>query len=371
MRPPCLPPCCGADPPPPCRNVPCGACVKRGAAAACSSAPSKRRKVANAPSHEISARQSAALDELRLFRTTLDSLRARLPGLEHFVANAQLKEDDSAELDGYVAAFGDPTTDLSALREEEGGEGSSSRAGPSTSRRTTSNGPTSAAGNGTDERQAKKARLVEPKREEEQSGSNVEAAVSLEFYTLGRPRAWAEAANVTGPAGDGESDGASDNGPDAPPSPSHALAILPPVTFASSPLSRFPDGRSLEAVDPGIEAETVLLEVGLDLFGFHVRFFPSSPFPKIPTQLADVQHSVVHAPTFRSQLSAFRHLGDDAFQQASPAWLSLYFAILAVSAKLVSREQTAELDWTDEKMQKSASEWFVSLSPSTFPPAVR
>ncbi|GAA5867658.1 hypothetical protein JCM8547_001333 [Rhodosporidiobolus lusitaniae] len=323
------------------RNIPCSACVKRGAAAACSAAPSKRRKPNQDPAHELSKRQSAALEELRLFRTTLDSLRARLPGLEHFVANAQLKDEDAAELDEVVKGFGDPVTSLASLREEEGEppggavfppplnrSSSSFVADASTSR--TLNGDRAA------EPAKKKARLVEPKREEEQSGSNVEAAVNLEFHALGRPRTWAEAAHIQGPADDGE--GSEADGPDIPISPSSRLAVLPPVALSESPTAKYPDGEALQAVEPGGEAETVLLHVGLDLFGFH--------------------HSVVHPSSFRSQVAAFHALGDDAFSQASPAWLSLYFALLAVSAKLVSREQSADLGWTDERMFKAASDWF-------------
>ncbi|GAA5895680.1 hypothetical protein JCM6882_000367 [Rhodosporidiobolus microsporus] len=328
------------------RNVPCGACVKRGAAASCSAAPTKRKKPTVDPAQDLSHRQSAALAELSLFRTTLDSLRARLPGLEHFIANAQLKEEDSAELDEVIKAFGDPVTELTALRDEEGDLPSSSRNGGTSThgRRASDSAPanesgvgprasTSAAGAdaGTSKNGAepprKKVRLSEPKREEDQSGSNVQAAVNLEFYTLGRPRTWAEQEKLP-PADD-----------DAPPSsPSHQLAILPPETQVESPMSRFPDGPSLQAVDPGPLAESVLLEVGLDLFGFH--------------------HAVVHGPTFRGQLAAFRSLGEDAFSRASPAWLSLYFAILAVSAKLVSREKTEEMGWSDERMFKAASDWF-------------
>ncbi|GAA5931515.1 hypothetical protein JCM10213_003130 [Rhodosporidiobolus nylandii] len=280
------------------------------------------------PAHALSQRQEAALEELRLFRTTLDSLRARLPGLEHFVANAQLKEEDSAELDDVVKAFGDPATDLSALR-EEAGEPSSSQISPAISRR--ASGVHDERRSGAQEPPQKKARLVEPKKEEDQSGSNVEAAVSLEFYTLGRPRTWAEAGLKTDTSDGGD-------GLDLPSSPTHHLAVLPPESQTESPTSRFPDGASLQAVEPGEVAEGKLLRVGLDQFGFH--------------------HSVVHAPTFRSQLAAFRSLGDDRFSRASLPWLSLYFALLAVSAKLISRDQTTALGWTDDMMFKSASDWF-------------
>ncbi|GAA6015460.1 hypothetical protein JCM10207_008602 [Rhodosporidiobolus poonsookiae] len=291
---------------------------------------------------ELNKRQEAALEELRLFRTTLDSLRARLPGLEHFVANASLREEDSAELDAIVKTFGDPVTELSALREEEGDD---PLAGPSISpvfsrKPSTSQGVdllSSRNGNGgastSSEPPRKKARLSQPKKEEEQSGSNVEAAVSLEFYTLGRPRTWTEA-NLRAQ----DENGDSDEGPDPLSSPTHRLAVLAPEPPADTPLSRFPDGASLQAVQPGEEAETALLSVGLDQYGFH--------------------HAVVHAPSFRAQRAAFHQLEEDKFLRASPAWLSLYFALLAVSAKLISREETAELGWTDEEMFRSASSWF-------------
>ncbi|GAA6036232.1 hypothetical protein JCM8097_006848 [Rhodosporidiobolus ruineniae] len=321
------------------RNIPCGACVKRGASAACSAAPTKRKKPNVNPAHELSQRQSAALDELRLFRTTLDSLRARLPGLEHFVANAQLKEEDSAELDEVVKGFGDPTTLIPRREEEDGGEAvnGTSGAGPSSLSRRTSGAASDLNGFSAVEPPKKKARVAEPKKEEDQSGNNVEAAVSLEFYTLGRPRTWAEASHLRGNSGEnGEADELDQL--DLPSSPSHQLAVLPPEQQPETPLSRFPDGVALQEVAPDALAESVLLDVGLDLYGFH--------------------HAVVHSATFRAQVTAFHSLGEDAFTRASPAWMSLYFAVLAVSAKLITREQTDEVGWTDEQMFKAAGDWF-------------
>lgn len=71
-----------------------------------------------------------------------------------------------------------------------------------------------------------------------------------------------------------------------------------------------------------------------------------------------LQHSVVHAPTFYQQLAAFRELGDDRFERGSLAWLSLYFALLAVSAKLVQPEQQDKMGWSEAETSANASRWF-------------
>ncbi|GAA5979254.1 hypothetical protein JCM11641_001974 [Rhodosporidiobolus odoratus] len=315
-------------------NIPCGACSKRGSASTCSAAPSKRRKPNVNPAHELSQRQEAALSELRLFRTTLDSLRARLPGLEHYVANATLNDGQDSELDTVVKAFGDPVTELSSLRAEEDETPSSSSramAGASMSRRTSSSAVDPEGKANGAEPPRKKTRLSEPKKEENQQEHAVEAAVDLEFYTLGRPRTWTDS-NMQAAAALVE------DGDDPPSSPRHKLAVLPPEPQTESPVSRFPTGESLLTTAPELAVEQALIHVGLEQYGFH--------------------HAVVHLPTFRCQLAAFHDLGEDRFGRASLAWLSQYFAILAISAKLIPREETAAIGWTDDGMFKAASDWF-------------
>lgn len=67
---------------------------------------------------------------------------------------------------------------------------------------------------------------------------------------------------------------------------------------------------------------------------------------------------MVHAGTFTAQLAAFRELGEERFEKCSPAWLSLYFSLLAVSTKLVSSAQQDDLGWTEEQAAINASTWF-------------
>ncbi|BGP73568.1 Zn(2)-C6 fungal-type domain-containing protein [Rhodotorula toruloides] len=290
------------------KNLPCGACVKRGMSSSCTSAPTKRKKPTVDPARELGQRQTAALEELRLFRTTLDSLKARLPAIEFFIANSNLKDENSAELDAIVKTFGDPVTELTGPRE------------PLAS--------TSAAPSGS-EPPTKRTRLLPPKQEPDEGEAGVEASVNLEFFALGRPRVWTESNVAAAPSN--EDDGLS--------SPSHRLAILPPEGQPDSPVSMFPNGQALFDAAPTPDQEDIVFRQGLERYGFH--------------------HAVVHAPTFWSQLAAFRNLGDDRFERASLAWLSLYFALLAVSAKLVDREQQDAMGWTEAETSGAASRWFM------------
>ncbi|KAL7341204.1 Proteophosphoglycan ppg4 [Rhodotorula toruloides] len=259
------------------------------------------------PARELGQRQTAALEELRLFRTTLDSLKARLPAIEFFIANSNLKDEDSAELDAIVKTFGDPVTELTGSRE------------PLAS---TSTAPIGS------EPPTKRTRLLPPKQEPDEGEAGVEASVNLEFFALGRPRVWTESNVAAAPSN--EDDGLS--------SPSHRLAILPPEGQPESPVSMFPNGQALFDAAPTPDQEDIVFHQGLERYGFH--------------------HAVVHAPTFWSHLAAFRNLGDDRFERASLAWLSLYFALLAVSAKLVDREQQDAMGWTEAETSGAASRWF-------------
>ncbi|GJN93826.1 hypothetical protein Rhopal_006884-T1 [Rhodotorula paludigena] len=296
------------------RQVPCGACVKRGAASSCTAAPSKRKKANVDTARELNERQQGALEELRLFRQTLDSLKARLPALEYFVANStSVKDEDAAELDAIVKAFGDPVTQLPA-------SGAPDAAPPPLASTSTAEPP------------KKRARVGPPKRDpDEGEAAAVQAAIDLEFHSLGRPRVWHES-NVR-PQAD-----AYDGAEDGQVSPRIRRAVLAPDQQPESPVAAFPDARSLFDASPFPEQEDTIFRQGLERFGFH--------------------HSVVHAPTFYQQLAAFRELGDDRFERSSLAWLSLYFALLAVSAKLVEPEQQDEMGWSEAETSANASRWF-------------
>ncbi|BGP27437.1 hypothetical protein JCM10295v2_006405 [Rhodotorula toruloides] len=273
----------------------------------CTSAPTKRKKPTVDPARELGQRQTAALEELRLFRTTLDSLKARLPAIEFFIANSNMKDEDSTELDAIVKTFGDPVTELTGPREPQAS--------------------TSAAPSGF-EPPAKRTRLLPPKQEADEGEAGVEASVNLEFFALGRPRVWTES-NIAA---------ASANVDDGLSSPSHRLAILPSEGQPESRVSLFLNGHALFNAAPTPDQEDIVFRHGLDRYGFH--------------------HAVVHGPTFWSQLAAFRNLGDDRFERASLAWLSMYFALLAVSAKLVDRDQQDAMGWTEAETSAAASRWF-------------
>ncbi|GAA5903309.1 uncharacterized protein JCM6883_002757 [Sporobolomyces salmoneus] len=296
------------------RNVPCGACVKRNQAASCQSQPRKRKsKVGVDPTQELDTRRRSALEELALFRQTLDSLKARLPSLEYFIANSSVKEgEESKELDEIVKTFGDPVTDLGEVAEE---------GNASTSKRP--NLPSIGSS-----RDLEPAPKKQKKETTDESEVNVQAAIDLEFSALGRPRRNEWNSNSHQPLLHDTEEG----------SPSHHYAILAPDPPSDSPLSLFHDNESLSSAAPSPLEEDVIFRTGLDRYGWH--------------------HSVIHRPTFYGQLTAFRELREDRFDRASLAWMSTYFALLAVSTKLLSDDEQNELEWSEEETSEAAARWF-------------
>lgn len=67
----------------------------------------------------LDEKRTAALSELKLFRETLASLSARIPNLEHFVANSGPGESDDPKDMAYLSTFGNPITKLAPKGKEE------------------------------------------------------------------------------------------------------------------------------------------------------------------------------------------------------------------------------------------------------------
>lgn len=80
------------------------------------------------PAVVLDERRTAALSELRLFRDSLASLQARIPNLEHFIANSGPREGDGNGDMSYLSTFGNPITKLAPRKEEENPAPSSSTA---------------------------------------------------------------------------------------------------------------------------------------------------------------------------------------------------------------------------------------------------
>lgn len=218
---------------------------------------------------ELNQRQASALDELRLFRTTLDSLKARLPALEYFVANSSLKdEDDDAELERIVRSFGDPVTTIAGGGPDgpESGEAGAGGSEPLQKRARTSFG-----GRGQTGSTATAKGKGKQKQDPDEGEAGVEASVNLEFYALGRPRVWAEPNMRASAVADDDSDAAATAGPSS--SPSHRNAILPPASEgqSESPVALFANGDALLRAAPTSEQEKIIFHQGLDVYGFHVR----------------------------------------------------------------------------------------------------
>ncbi|CEQ42687.1 SPOSA6832_04540, partial [Sporobolomyces salmonicolor] len=299
------------------------------------------------PTQELDNRRRSALEELQLFRQTLDSLKARLPGLEYFVANSSLKDDDSPEMDAVVKSFGDPVTELSGVRSGNGETPTRPARVP-------------VAWPGQHSRKKLKEE-VEAKRETDESEVNVQAAIDLEFNALGRPRVWNESNVRTAQNPDLDESVrpppllvpfSRPAGPDlrqllqqGSTSPTHRLAILAPHPVPESPVSLYPDSASLLAAAPTALEEDVVFRQGLERYGWH--------------------HSVIHSPFFFAQLAAFRDLGYERFERCSLGWLSSYFALLAVSTKLVGPAEQAELGWSEEETSRAACRWFQTSFSAT------
>ncbi|ORY85954.1 hypothetical protein BCR35DRAFT_302554 [Leucosporidium creatinivorum] len=300
------------------RAQPCAPCSKGGRAHACNAPPRKRQ--AADPAVMLDERRTAALSELRLFRDSLASLQARIPNLEHFIANSGPGEGDEGGDMSYLSSFGNPLTKLAPRKEEDDSAPSSSKA-----RRTVEESESA-------EPDRKRIKQGSPSTEPEETDSAaVETTVDLEFMTLGRPRNVTDQNHLaSGTAGSVTSESSAVFG-------SYATSILAPPTALPSPVSIYPDAASLFSIAPTLAEEEVVFGQGFD-FGWH--------------------HSVVHAGTFSAQLAAFRELGEERFERCSPAWLSLYFALLAVSTKLVDSTQQEHLGWTEEQAAINASTWF-------------
>lgn len=118
------------------------------------------------PGVQLDERRAAALSELRLFRDSLASLQARIPNLEHFIANSGPGEGEDGDEMSYLSSFGNPVTKLSAR--EEG-------AGPSRVRQR-------AEEEGNAEPERKKIKEQSPSVEPEEGDTEaVETVISLEF----------------------------------------------------------------------------------------------------------------------------------------------------------------------------------------------
>jgi hypothetical protein len=113
-----------------------------------------------------------------LFRTTLESLRARLPNLEYFIANSAGGDGNyaPADLDDVIHGFGNPVTTLENVR--DGGAPLLSRP----------RGMSGAAESPEMSEPAKKRLRQDPPNggREDNDSAAVEASVNLEFMVSSR-----------------------------------------------------------------------------------------------------------------------------------------------------------------------------------------
>lgn len=216
------------------------------------------------------------------FRGALDSLRARLPGLEYFIANvsrAQQANDDDDDFDeDLIQHFGDtkaalpggsPSAPASLGRHDSGTGGDAKGRRPTLGRgrgrESTGGGYEGSGREESGEPYRKRVKEDSPDRGSEGGNERddeaVEASVNLEFLALGRPRTFAESHDRPEQHHSAQA---------ARPALSPLAAIMHSATFVPSPVLAYPDGASLLAVAPNVLEERIILDQGLDTFGWHV-----------------------------------------------------------------------------------------------------
>ncbi|KAM0749706.1 hypothetical protein T439DRAFT_326582 [Meredithblackwellia eburnea MCA 4105] len=326
--------------------IPCGACIKRGQAHACV-APTKRKRGLD-PLRALDSARQAALSEVEILRNTLDSLRARLPNLEQFISSTSFvngatgtgngpgslpkEENDDDDESGYPDL--DESPGVGSDIPTRGGKDTVKRSREEESRRESLK--KTKLKRSSDDSSEQGGPLVDmdvddpirrSKREgtDPDEGAAVEAAVDLEFMTLGRSR--------TFPTSNDRSVGGSSLTSDDP-HPS-ILATCPPPP---SPVAEYPNGMALALAAPSDDQADLIMRQAIDYFGWH--------------------HRTVHAPTFYAQVASFRAVAGRDFDRASVAWLSLYFAVLSVGTKLLGKKEMDRLNWTEEQTAIMGSRWF-------------
>lgn len=234
---------------------------------------------------------------VEIFASALDSLKARLPGLSHFVANVarpQAANDDEEFDDDLIQHFGDskaalaagsPGESASLARHDSAPAGGDS--GPRHPSRSRGRGRESTGAEADDSGREEsgepfRKRMKEDSPDRGSEGGNerdeeaVEASVNLEFLALGRPRTFAE-------SHDRADHVQSDQGAQQPVSPLASIMLAP--AFVPSPVSLYSDGASLLGVAPNALEERIILDQGLDTFGWHVsllsRFRSSTSLRKV------------------------------------------------------------------------------------------
>ncbi|KAM0786143.1 hypothetical protein ACM66B_006951 [Microbotryomycetes sp. NB124-2] len=321
------------------RLQPCGACVKRGQAHACVTKQSTKKLPD--PAIALDERRQAALSEIQLFRSTLQSLEARLPKIEFFIANAatatdSVNQQDDEEASTAGAIAGGDDFDRARLVQDRMNEVVRSFGNPITSVNlpTTANSalPSLATSSALEQRSRKRFKHEHDSTDSQDEGNEaVEASVNLEFMALGRPRNVEDQQATSTSAVAGAS--ATQVIPGVLPTPS--ILALPDAE--PSPVVVYPDAASLLAAAPTFDEEEVILNRGR-AFSWH--------------------HSVVHGPTWSQQVHEFWELGESRFERASPAWLSLYFAMLATSTKLLDEEEQLALGWSEAQTSAIACKYF-------------
>lgn len=131
----------------------------------------------------------------------------------------------------------------------------------------------------------------------ERDDEAVEASVNLEFLALGRPRAFADSHDRADSVQSVQA---------AQSAVSPLASIMTPPSAGPSPVSIYPDGASLLAVAPNVLEERIILDHGLDSFGWHVRH--SHPHPDCRHKRTDLTglFQLVSIPSYtapRSRLS--------------------------------------------------------------------
>ncbi|KAK4048405.1 hypothetical protein OIV83_004751 [Microbotryomycetes sp. JL201] len=291
------------------------------------------------PAIALDERRQAALSEIQLFRSTLQSLEARLPQIEFFIANAATNSDstglddqDGDGQEGSVVAGSDNVSERAKLVQDRMNQIVRSFGNPITSVNVPTNVLASSAtpyGSGISPALDQRARK-RFKHDHDSTDSQDEGSEAVEASALGRPRNAEDQQTTSATA---TSTSVPQIAPGAIPTPS----ILAKPDAEPSPIVAYPDAASFMTAAPTFDEEEVILNRGR-AFSWH--------------------HSVIHMPTWSQQVHDFWELGEARFERASAAWLSLYFAVLAISTKLLDEEEQLALGWSEAQTSATACKFF-------------
>ncbi|KAM0756145.1 hypothetical protein T439DRAFT_376387 [Meredithblackwellia eburnea MCA 4105] len=306
--------------------IPCTGCVERGVQHLCR----VDNKNQGLESSTLDGPQLAmyAITELQSLREGFEAYRTRMSKLEIVLSKALagpgVKPVDFREFDHYGSnGAGNPGIGA-------GGEASTSK------RKLEDIQVSGSVPKGT--RSSFSSKANENAAEE---ADELEAGIALEFMALGRQRQFGNTA-------DSSLDPEVDHDEKTPVVDANTLSngvrpITSNIELAStntlSPTTEYPDPRSWAAAAPAHTASRLLISHAVDSLGWLLG-------------------GVVHGPTIHQELEEFLAKGEKGFEEATPAWISLFFSLLVCGTLLCTEEKRHVLGLQEADLRKLSKAWF-------------